>query len=169
MILPAGVAQDPREPVSAPAVRRATYDFCEPERSEAATVANKISLTWTEELRFEGRSDGGMVAIDGNGMHGTTPVDLLLEAVAACTAADVVDILKKGRQELRSMTVECTGERRDDAPKYVKRLQLVFRIAGDVDEVKAQRAVDLSLEKYCSVFHSLRMDLGVDTEIHIES
>lgn len=134
-----------------------------------ATVANKISLNWTDELRFEGRSEGGVVAIDGDGMHGTTPVDLLLEAVAACTASDVVDILKKGRQELRSMTVECSGERRDDAPKYVKRLHMVFRMAGDVDEAKAQRAVDLSLEKYCSVFHSLRMDLAVDTEIHIES
>ena len=157
---------------------RADYEYSEsradderrkPERSDAAIVANKISLNWTEELRFEGRSDGGLVAIDGNGMHGTTPVDLLLEAVAACTAADVVDILKKGRQELVSMTVECTGERRDEAPKYVKRLQLVFRMAGDVDEAKAQRAVDLSLEKYCSVFHSLRMDLAVDTEIRIES
>lgn len=152
-----------------PAAWDANDDGDEPERSEVATVANKISLNWTEELRFEGRSDGGTVAIDGDGMHGTTPVDLLLEAVAACTAADVVDILKKGRQELRSMTVECTGERRDDAPKYVKRVHMVFRMAGDVDEAKAQRAVDLSLEKYCSVFHSLRMDLAVDTEIQIES
>lgn len=132
-------------------------------------MANKISLNWTDELRFEGSSDGGMVAIDGDGMKGTTPVDLLLEAVAACTASDVVDILKKGRQVLRSMTVECSGERRDEAPKYVKRLHMVFRIAGDVDEAKVRRAVDLSLEKYCSVFHSLRMDLAVDTEIEIES
>ncbi|MFW6088394.1 MAG: OsmC family protein [Gemmatimonadota bacterium] len=132
-------------------------------------MANKISLNWTEELRFEATSEGGKVAIDGDGMHGTTPVDLLLEAVAACTAADVVDILKKGRQELRSMIVECSGDRREEAPKYVKRVQMVFRMAGDVDEGKAQRAVDLSLEKYCSVFHSLRMDLAVDTEIQIES
>jgi putative redox protein len=109
-----------------------------------------------------------MVAIDGDGMHGTTPVDLLLEAVAACTAADVVDILKKGRQELRRMTVECSGERREEAPKYVKRLHMTFRMAGDIDPAKAQRAVDLSLEKYCSVFHSLRMDLAVDTDIAIE-
>lgn len=132
-------------------------------------MANTISLTWTEDLRFEGRSDGGMITIDGDGVHGTTPVDLLLEAVASCTAADVVDILKKGRQELRSMTVECSGERRDEPPKYVKRLHMVFHMAGAVDEAKARRAVDLSLEKYCSVFHSLRMDLAVETEIRIES
>jgi putative redox protein len=120
-------------------------------------------------MRFEGRADGGTVAIDGDGMHGTTPVDLLLEAVRSCTAADVVDILKKGRQELQGMEVEVVAERRDDYPKYVKRLELTFRIRGDVDEAKAQRAVDLSLEKYCSVFHSLRMDLAVDTRVIIQS
>lgn len=131
-------------------------------------MANRISLKWIEELRFEGRADGGTVAIDGNGMHGTSPVDLLLEAVSACTAADVVDILKKGRQELQEMEVEVVAERRDDHPKYVKRLEVTFRMRGDVDEAKAQRAVDLSLEKYCSVFHSLRMDLAVDTKVIIQ-
>ena len=131
-------------------------------------MANTISLTWTEDLRFEARSDGIVIAIDGDGTHGTSPVNLLLEAVASCTAADVVDILKKGRQELRGMTVECTGDRREEAPRYVKRLHITFRMSGDIDPAKAQRAVDLSLEKYCSVFHSLRMDLTVDTEIKIE-
>lgn len=129
---------------------------------------NQISLEWVEELRFEGRADGSVVAIDGDGVKGISPVNLLLHAVAACAAADVVDILKKARQELRSMTVEAKGDRRDEAPRYVKRLHLLFRMAGDVDPAKAQRAVDLSLEKYCSVFHSLRMDLAVDTEIEIE-
>lgn len=132
-------------------------------------MANDISLTWTDDLRFEGRSDGGSVTIDGNGNQGVTPVDLLLLSVAGCTAADVVDILKKGRQEPRSLTVDVKGDRRDEAPRYVKRLHMTFRIAGDVDEPKAQRAVDLSLEKYCSVFHSLRMDLAVDTRIEIEA
>ena len=131
-------------------------------------MANNITLTWTEELRFEGRADGIVIAIDGEGTHGTSPVNLLLEAVAACTAADVVDILKKGRQELRSMTVECAGDRREEAPRYVKRLHMKFRLSGDIDPAKAQRAVDLSLEKYCSVFHSLRMDLAVETDIKIE-
>jgi len=130
-------------------------------------VANNVSLTWIEDLRFEGRADDAVVAIDGDGRQGTSPVDLLLESVAACTAADVVDILKKGRQDLQSMTVRVEGDRRDEAPRYVKRVRLKFRMTGDIDEAKAQRAVDLSLEKYCSVFHSLRMDLAVDTEIEI--
>lgn len=132
-------------------------------------MANRITLKWIEGLRFEGRADGGTIPIDGDGMHGTTPVDLLLEAVSSCTAADVVDILKKGRQELQELEVEVTADRRDDHPRSVKRLEFTFRIRGDVDEGKAQRAVDLSLEKYCSVFHSLRMDLAIDTKVIIQN
>jgi len=130
-------------------------------------VANNVSLTWIEDLRFEGRADDAVVAIDGDGRQGTSPVDLLLESVASCAAADVVDILKKGRQDLQSMTVRGEADRSEEAPRYVKRVRLKFRMTGDVDEAKAQRAVDLSLEKYCSVFHTLRMDLAVDTEIEI--
>ena len=132
-------------------------------------MANEISLVWLEDLRFEGRADGSTIAIDGNGQLGTSPVNLLLEAVASCTAADVVDILKKGRQELRGMTVDVTCVRREEAPRYVKRLHMTFHMMGDIEAAKAQRAVDLSLEKYCSVFHSLRMDLAVDTEIDLKA
>ena len=131
-------------------------------------MANEIRLEWIDDLRFEGHAGAQVIAIDGDGQQGTSPVDLLLEAVGACTAADVVDILKKGRQELRSMSVDVVGTRRDEPPKYVKHLRMKFRIRGDVDAAKAQRAVDLSLEKYCSVFHSLRMDLLIDTDIEIE-
>lgn len=131
-------------------------------------MANTTNLVWMEELRFEAVSNGGTVEIDGNSMHGTSPVDLLLASVASCAAADVVDILKKGRQELEAMRVEVASERRDEHPRYVKRLDMTFRMKGNIDQAKAERAVDLSLEKYCSVFHSLRMDLGVDTKVHIE-
>lgn len=131
-------------------------------------MANENNLVWIEGLRFEGRSGGTTVAIDGDGVMGISPVNLLLQSVASCAAADVVDILKKGRQELTAMTVEVAADRREEAPRYVKRLYMTFRIKGTVDASKARRAVDLSLEKYCSVFHSLRMDLNVETEIEID-
>lgn len=130
-------------------------------------MANENSLVWIEELRFEGRAGGTTVAIDGDGAMGISPVNLLLQSVGSCAASDVVDILKKGRQELTGMTVDVSADRREETPRYVKRLYMTFRIEGDVDPSKAQRAVDLSLEKYCSVFHSLRMDLNVETEIEI--
>lgn len=132
-------------------------------------MANEISLEWVEDLRFEGHAGNARVAIDGNSQQGTSPVDLLLQSVGSCTAADVVDILRKGRQELTGMTVQVSAERRDEHPRSVKRLVFKFRIRGPVEETKARRAVDLSLEKYCSVFHSLRFDITLDTEIVIEN
>ncbi|MCL7926752.1 MAG: OsmC family protein [marine benthic group bacterium] len=126
-----------------------------------------VHLEWKGEFRFEGRADEARTAIDGDGQVGPSPVNLLLESVGACTAIDVVDILQKGRQEIRAMSVEVGAERRDEVPRAVTALFLRFRIEGDVAKARAQRAVDLSLEKYCSVFHSLRMDVSVDTELEI--
>ncbi len=131
-------------------------------------MANRITLKWVDELRFEGLAGTAVVAIDGDGQRGTSPVDLLLEAIASCAAADVVDILRKGRQELEAMTVEVSADRREGHPRSITRLQLDFKIRGPVDEVKARRAVDLSLEKYCSVFHSLRMDISLDTAVAVK-
>ena len=127
----------------------------------------KVNLEWKGELRFEGVADEARTAIDGDGQVGPSPVNLLLESVGACTAIDVVDILQKGRQEIRAMSVEVGAERRDEVPRAVTALFLKFRISGDVSEARAQRAVDLSLEKYCSVFHSLRMDVSVDTQLEV--
>lgn len=131
-------------------------------------MANRITLKWVDELRFEGTAGAAVVAIDGDGQQGTSPVNLMLEAIASCAAADVVDILRKGRQELEAMTVEVSADRREGHPRSITRLQLDFKIRGPVDEVKARRAVDLSLEKYCSVFHSLRMDISLDTAVAVK-
>ncbi|TFG62564.1 MAG: OsmC family peroxiredoxin, partial [Gemmatimonadales bacterium] len=80
----------------------------------------------------------------------------------------VVDVLKKGRQNIDGMSVEVSADRREGHPRSLKRLELKFIIRGPVDEVKAKRAVDLSLEKYCSVFHSLRMDISLDTVVVVK-
>ena len=131
-------------------------------------MSQTIQLVWKGDFRFDGTARGGsVVQVDGNAENGTTPVDLLLESVGACAAIDVVDILKKSRQELQGMAVEVEATRREEPPRYVKRLEFRFRIKGPVDQKKAERAVDLSLEKYCSVFHSLRMDINLDVDVKI--
>lgn len=128
----------------------------------------EVTLQWVEDLRFEGHQGAAVTAIDGEGKDGSTPVGLLLQALGACTAADVVDILRKGRAELRGLTVEVAAQRRERPPRYLKSVALRFRLRGPVSRAKAERAVNLSLETYCSVFHSLRKDLGLDVEIEIE-
>lgn len=132
-------------------------------------MSQTIQLVWKGDFRFDGTARGASVThVDGDGEQGTTPVDLLLESVGACAAIDVVDILRKSRQEVQGMAVEVEATRRAEPPRYVKRLAFRFRIKGPVDQKKAERAVDLSLEKYCSVFHTLRMDIMLDVEVGIE-
>lgn len=127
----------------------------------------RARLEWTGELRFSANAGTQVVPMDSTGTDGTTPPVLLLEALAGCMAIDVVDILRKGRQELRSLTVEIAGDRMPDPPRYFTDVHMVFRIAGEVEEAKAERAVELSMARYCSVFHSLRDDLVSTYEIEI--
>lgn len=129
----------------------------------------QVELEWRGEgTRFVGERGGMRTEIDGSGETGTSPVALLLEALAACSAADVVEILHKGRQEPRGLRVTATGERRPEPPRYFTRVELRFRIAGPVERKKAERAVELSLEKYCSVSHTLRRDLELAWSVELE-
>jgi putative redox protein len=96
------------------------------------------------------------VAQGGNG-SGFRPMQMLLSALCGCSAVDVVSILKKQRQGLDNLTIEVDGQREEGKePSLWKNIQLVFNITGEVDPSKAYRAVDLSMEKYCSVAETLR-------------
>ncbi len=68
---------------------------------------------------------------------------------------------------MTALSLDVSADRKPDPPRFVTKLYMAFRIEGDVSEAKAQRAVDLSLEKYCSVFHTLRKDLQVDVEVEV--
>ena len=130
----------------------------------------KVTLTWSEAMRFEGRTSGGAVtSLDGEGSLSPSPTQLLLESLGGCAGIDVVEILRKGRQGLEGVAVEVEGTRRKETPRRFTRIVLRFVIRGDVDRSAAERAVDLSLERYCSVFHTLRKDLAVETEVVLES
>lgn len=129
----------------------------------------QVTVRWTEGMRFEGRTgEGAVTTLDGEGELSPTPTRLLLESLGGCAGIDVVEILRKGRQELEGLTVEVSGERRSETPRHFTRVALRFRIRGPVDRKAAERAVDLSLERYCSVFHTLRKDLAVDTEVLLD-
>jgi putative redox protein len=84
-------------------------------------------------------------------------MQMLLSALCGCSAVDVISILKKQRQVLENLTIEVDGQREEGKePSLWKNIQLVFNITGEVDPSKAYRAVDLSMEKYCSVAETLR-------------
>ena len=99
------------------------------------------------------------------GNHGASPVEHLLASIGACALVDVGMILAKQRLAFEDLRVECIGERRDEPfPRVFVDVKLVFRVAGDVPSDKFEKAVKLSLEKYCSVAGTLRESAPVAFE-----
>ena len=129
-----------------------------------------VRLEWTgDRLRFTG---GGTeprtpaITIDGDGADGPSPMLALLLAAAGCSAADVVVILKKMRVELAQLTVEVLGTRRDEEPRRYTEITFRFQAGGSkLGREQLERAVALSLGKYCSVVHSLAPDIDIRHEV----
>ena len=128
-----------------------------------------VTMRWTGEHRFEGGRDGGpTLPIDGSAPVGPSPVDALLLAIGSCAGYDVVDILAKQRTPLASMDIDVLGERVNTVPRRLQRVLLTFRIAGEgIKQEQAERAVALSIDKYCSVRASLREDITVEWEVEL--
>ncbi|MFT4152609.1 OsmC family protein [Parafilimonas sp.] len=105
---------------------------------------------------------GKTVHIDNSPEHGgdnfgVRPMQMVLMALAGCSGMDVISILKKQRQNVAGYKTIVKGEREPGVePSVWKKAELEFIIYGDVDEGKAQRAVELSINKYCSVAETLR-------------
>jgi putative redox protein len=131
----------------------------------------QVTLTWRHDMAFEGGAAGKpTIALDADGRTGPGPMDALLLAVAACTASDVVSILAKMRFPLRAMRVDVTGERRAEHPKRYTSISLTYRVsAPGAPEERVRHAIELSLEKYCSVSHSLAADIARRYELVLEA
>ena len=116
------------------------------------------------DFNFEAsNNDGNFVSIDGSpsiGGHnkGMRPMQLLLAAIGGCSAIDIVSILRKQKQEVDSFEIEVDGERDESGVKeysLFKTIEVNFILKGNIDKEKAERAVKLSMEKYCSVTKTL--------------
>jgi putative redox protein len=115
-----------------------------------------------------GAPDGPLTAIDGDNAAAPGPMLTLLLAAASCSGSDVVVILKKMRVQLRELRIEASGQRREQEPRRYTAIHLDYHLAGEgIDQTKAQRAVSLSIEKYCSVIHTLAPDVAVTYAITI--
>jgi putative redox protein len=101
--------------------------------------------------------------LDGDGAAGLTPVEALAAALGGCMAVDVVHILQKGRLDLRGLAARVRATRADGEPRRFVAVELLFVVTGDVPADKVERAIALSREKYCSVWHSLRPDIAFTT------
>lgn len=132
---------------------------------------NKATLTWDKDLIFIGRTNRGYeVEYDAKQQWGCSPTETLLLSVAGCMAIDMVSFLQKMRVEIKSYKMDIVGERNPTPPQYYTGIEMVINIKGSgLTPKKIERAVSLSQEKYCSVYHSLRKDINVKVSYTYEN
>jgi putative redox protein len=118
-----------------------------------------VDLTWQGDLRFAAVSDRISITIDSAGVAGPSPMQALGAALAGCMTVDVAYLLTRGRHPLRGLTSRLTAERAQEDPHRFVRLTLHVTVEGDIARDAIERAIQLSREKYCSVWHSMRQDL----------
>ena len=128
-----------------------------------------VELVWERELILAGRSDQATIVLDSAGVAGPSPVQALGFALAGCMGMDVVHILTKGRHGLRGLRIVLKAERAPDTPHRFTSIAVEFAVTGDVPKDQVQRAIELSHEKYCSVWHSMRLDVPFTTSFSISA
>lgn len=117
----------------------------------------QADITWIDGVRFVAEAGSGhSVVIDGPPEHGgrdvgVRPMEMMLMGLGGCTAFDVVDILKKARQDVADCRVALRAERADAVPAVFTKIHIHFRLRGRALSAKqVARAIDLTAEKYCS-------------------
>ena len=130
----------------------------------------EVRLEWTgDRLQFVGQTGyGEPVLIGGNAEGpGAKPSDLLPISLAACTAYDVIEILRKQRQDLRELEVIVTSVQDPDPPWTFRSIHMRFVVAGTVEERKAERAIALAESRYCAVAATLRPVVALTHDVEL--
>jgi putative redox protein len=127
---------------------------------------NKGTLTWDKDLIFIGRTNRGYeVEFDAQQQWGCSPTESLLLSVAGCMGIDMVSFLKKMKCDIKSYKMDIVGERNPTPPQYYTSIEMIIAVTGaGLTAKKLERAISLSHEKYCSVYHSLRKDMKVKVD-----
>ena len=126
-----------------------------------------LELDWKHDLVFEAQSGSVHLTIDSASVAGQSPMQSLAFALAGCMAMDLVHILRKARLDLTGLKAHLTGHRRSDIPHRFTAVDLHFTLTGNVPADQVQRAIDLSIEKYCSVWHSMRRDIALNVTFKV--
>ena len=135
----------------------------------------KIELNrLNDAFHFEASNEqGNKVHIDASPdivgtNQGMRPMQMLLAAMGGCSAIDLINILKKQKQDLRDVKITVTGEREKDAiPSLYSEVHAHFRLFGNIDRQKAEKAVSLAVDKYCSVAKTLEAKAKVTHSFEI--
>ena len=135
----------------------------------------KASVKWVEDWTFIGRSQSGHSIVLGGrpnpeaeGSGAPSPMELVLLALGGCTAIDVVSIMEKKRQPIKGFEINIDSERADDYPRVFSRVELEYVLYGDLDPKAVDDAVQLSMEKYCSVSAMVETKAKISYRVRIE-
>lgn len=137
----------------------------------------QVKVNWLQkDFHMEaGNEEGGKIRIDGDtqigGLEGgMSPMQLLLAGIGGCSAIDVISILKKQKQDLQSLVVEVDGDKQklDQGYSEFKTIHLLFKLSGNLNPSKVERAIELSITKYCSVSKALEKGSEISYEYQIE-
>jgi putative redox protein len=128
-----------------------------------------VDLVWEHDLVLSGTSGDATLTLDSAGKAGPSPMQALGFAVASCMAMDVVHVLRKGRHDLRGLKAGLVAERAQDEPRRFTSVAIHFTITGQVPPDPIQRAIDLSRDKYCSVWNSVRQDIPLKVTFAVVS
>jgi putative redox protein len=126
-----------------------------------------LDLEWLGDHRLRGRSGAVEMVMDSPPVAGPSPVQVLAFGLAGCMAIDVLVVMKRGRFELEAMRTHLEAERSPTDPKRIVKVRLHFTLAGDVPPDRVARAIELSREKFCSVWHSMRPDIELTTSFEV--
>lgn len=133
----------------------------------------KSTITWVKDKTFTGQTESGHSIVIGTA-HGDAPkpgpsaMELVLMGAGTCSAWDVVEILEKGRQRIEDVIVELDADRAPEPPKVFTRIHLHFIVKGrNLDPKRVERAIGLSVEKYCSAMKMLEKTAAVSHDFEV--
>jgi len=137
---------------------------------------NIVTTEWKGNMVFESDNPSNQkIAIDsaeefGGTNSGLRPKALMLSALAGCSGLDVVSLLKKMKVSVDDFKIVTTGELTDEHPKYYHTVKVDYHFYGkDLNEKKINKAVNLSIERYCGVFEMFKHFAKMNTEIHLHN
>ncbi|RFU69264.1 OsmC family peroxiredoxin [Peribacillus saganii] len=132
----------------------------------------QTTINWTGDMAFSGTTPSGHeIKMDaapevGGNNSGARPMELLLHSLAGCTGIDIVMILKKMRFEPSAFKMEIEGSRAEEQPRRFTDIHIHYSLEGELPEDKVVRAIKLSKDKYCSVSHSLNVNVVASYSIN---
>jgi len=128
-----------------------------------------VDLTWIGDLKFSGVSGAAAMTLDSAGAAGPSPVQALAFAIAGCMTTDVAHILTRSRHPFRALRSHLVADRAQEDPHRIVRMSLVISVKGNAPVDAVERAIALSRDKYCSVWHSMRQDIEFNVRAEVRA